>query len=199
MREGEGGTIKDGAVLGLAGPQQLGCRKVRLPVHGEGRKDRRHSRIYSSSRAANIGAMRCRGSPRHGLVETAARKRRCPGCPAPKRIPAKSPSQPQGGRRNLTPAGCCQAKSHPGQPRARLAKLLAAGNNGETGREHLGPGWSPHPAAALHASQRKLSGGSEGVVQSQAHRKQCPGSGEAGSGLESLRMGDKQRKTIRNN
>lgn len=132
--------------------------KVRVraqTVHGKG--EGHNSRIYSSSRGSVIGVMLPEGP--HGMVEAAARKRRCP---APTR--AVPGARASGCRTNLTPVGCCQAQSCPGQPRASLAKPLRAGKNREQG--------GGHPAAS-NASQCQLLGG---VVQPQALSMQHPGS-----------------------
>lgn len=64
----------------------------------------------------------------HGMVEAAARKRRCP---APTR--ALAGARASGCGTNLTRVGHCQAKSCPGQPGASLAKPLTAGKNREQG------------------------------------------------------------------
>lgn len=97
------------------------------------REEGHNSRIYSSYRASAIGVTLPEGP--HGMVEEAARKRRCP---APSR--ALPGGRASGYGTNLTRVGHCQAKSCPGQPRASLAKPLTAGKNREQG--------GPHPAAA---------------------------------------------------
>lgn len=74
----------------------------------------------------------------HGMVEAAARKRRCP---APTR--ALAGARASGCGTNLTRVGHCQAKSCPGQPGASLAKPLTAGKNREQGA-----GWPP-PCCSL--------------------------------------------------
>lgn len=131
--------------------------KVRMRAQTEWKREEGHnSRIYSSSRASAIGVTLPEGP--HGMVEEAARKRRCP---APSR--ALPGGRGSGYRTNLTRVGHCQAKSCPGQPRASLAKPLTAGKNREQG--------GPHPAAASNASQCQLLGG---VVQPQANSMQHP-------------------------
>lgn len=100
------------------------------------REEGHDSRIYSSSRASVMGVTLPEGP--HGMVEAAARRRRCP---APTR--ALPGAQASGCGTNLTPVGYCQAKSCPGQPRASLAKPLTAGKNREQGA-----GWPP-PCCSL--------------------------------------------------
>lgn len=130
-------------------------------VHAQGGEEgHRDAAGFPPPRERQILAQRNAEGP-HGVVEAAVRKRRCPGCPASQLSPARSPSQQQGSRRNrrnLTLVGCCQAESQPG---ASLAKLLAAGNNGEMWRE-LGqpPTPPPQPCMFPRASSRE---GAKGV------------------------------------
>lgn len=144
------GSLDPGSSGGEGQGESTGCRCT-----GEGGR----TRICSSSRASVTGVTLPEGP--HGMVEAAARKRRCP---APTR--ALAGARASGCGTNLTRVGHCQAKSCPGQPGASLAKPLTAGKNREQG--------GPHPAAASNASQCQLLGG---LVQPQAHSMQQPGSG----------------------
>lgn len=121
------GSLDPGSSGGEGQVESTGCQCT-----GEGER----TWICSSSRASVTGVTLPEGP--HGMVEAAARKRRCP---APTR--ALAGARASGCGTNLTRVGHCQAKSCPGQPGASLAKPLTAGKNREQGA-----GWPP-PCCSL--------------------------------------------------
>lgn len=109
--------MKDGVGLGFAGPRQLGCRKVRLlrarVAHARGGEEGHQGKQDLLLKACRYQGDALPGGA--GIVEAAARKRRCPGCPAPQAQPCQEPEPAAGLQKKPHPCGMLPSRE-PSQP-----------------------------------------------------------------------------------